>query len=314
MEAFWFSFNAIAPLMLLVATGHMVRRTGLIDDVLNQKANRFLFQVAFPVSLFVNIAQTDLAEYFSWRLTLFTLGMILAVIIFLMLFVPRFISDRKMQGAFVQGVYRGNYLLLGYPLARNLFGEAGVGPTAMLLPMVIALYNLMAVIILEYYSDEAAVQKPGRLILSILKNPLIIGAAAGVIFAVLPVDLPVFALRTLKDIAGIANPLALILLGSQISWQKISNRLTLVISAALLRLIIIPVIIIGLAVLIGFRGPELGAVFVLFCAPTAVSSYIMAKNMNSDSDLAAQIIVITTAFSGLSLFLAGYILKSLQYI
>lgn len=315
MSVFWFSFNAIAPLMLLVLLGIVLRRIGLINESLNSGVNRLLFQTAFPISLFYNIAGMELSEFFSLRLMLFALISIISIAALLMLVVPRVLNDRRKSGAFIQGVYRGNYLLLGYPLARNLFGENGIGPTAMLLPLVIALYNVLAVFILEYFSDGSAERiRWSRIFVSVLKNPLIIGAAAGVIFAALPISLPPVLGRTARDIAGIANPLALIMLGSQINANKMNGRLKLVFSATVLRLMIIPVIVVSIAVLAGFRDSELGALYILFCAPTAVSSYIMAKNMNSDSDLAAQIIVATTALSGISLFVFTFTLRSLSLI
>ncbi len=315
MSVFWFSFNAIAPLMLLVLLGIILKRIGLISESLNNGVNKLLFQTAFPISLFYNIAGMELSEFFSLRLLLFAVLTIITIAILLVLLVPRVLSDRRKCGAFIQGVYRGNYLLLGYPLARNLFGEAGIGPTAMLLPLVIALYNVLAVFILEYFSDGSSERiRWSRIFVSVLKNPLIIGAAAGVIFASLPVSLPLVLDRTARDIAGIANPLALIMLGSQINAKQMNGRLKLVFSATVLRLMIIPAIVVLLAVLVGFRDSELGALFILFCAPTAVSSYIMAKNMNSDSDLAAQIIVGTTALSGVSLFIFTFALRSLDLI
>lgn len=314
MEIFWFSFNAIIPLVLLVALGYLLTRLGIIDASFNSKANRFLFQVAFPISLFNSINQIELADFFSWKLMTFVVATIFTVILLLMLTIPRIVKENAKRGALIQGIYRGNFLLLGYPLAHNLFGDAGVGPTAMLLPLVIATYNVMAVFILEYYSGlEVKVDKK-RILIGVITNPLIIGAVAGVIFSLLPWELPTALSRAVSDVGGIANPMALILLGSQFSWGNLNGRVRLLISAVSIRMVVVPTIVVTLAVWLGFRGPELGAIFILFCAPTAVSSYIMAKNMNSDSDLAAQIILATTLFSGISLFVFTYILRSLALI
>lgn len=61
----------------------------------------------------------------------------------------------------------------------------------------------------------------------------------------------------------------------------------------------------------GFRQGELGAVFILFMAPSAVSSYIMAKNMRSDDQLAAQILMMTTLVSPFTICLGIYLLRSM---
>ncbi len=312
MGVFWFSFDAIAPLVLLVVIGYILTYRQIIDTVFINKANKFLFSVAFPVSLFNSIIKIELSDNFNWRLFVFAIAGILTTIALLMLILPRFVPGNPQRGAMIQGIYRGNYLLLAYPLAQNLFGASGVGPTAMLLPIVIIVYNVMAVYILEYYSGQESKASKMKVLIGVLRNPLIMGAAAGVLFSLLPWDLPVFLARTVDDVGKIANPMALILLGGQFSWGRMAGNLRLVVSATILRELVLPTLTTVTAVLLGFRGPELGALFVLFCSPTAVSSYIMAKNMNSDADLAGQIILTTTLFSGVSLFLGSFILRALN--
>jgi len=314
IDVFLFSLNAVLPLILLVVIGYVIMRLHVVDDVFISKANRFCFTVAFPFNLFNSIVKIDLVREVNWLLIVFVAAVVLLLFAILMLVVPRFILDNRQRGALIQGIYRGNFLLLGYPLARNLFGEEGVGPTAMLLPVVIILYNVLATFVLEYYDDRTVKANLGKVILGCLKNPLIIGAALGVVFALLPWDLPLFLSRTVEDVGKIANPLALILLGGQFNWQKAAGNTRLLLSAVLVRMALVPLIVITLGVALGFRGAELGAVYILFCAPTAVSSYIMAKNMNSDSDLAGQIILVTTILSGFTLFFGAFILRSLQLI
>ena len=312
IDVLLFSLNAVLPLILLVALGYLIMRLRVIDESFVNRANRFCFTVAFPFNLFNSIIQIDLFHEVNGFLIIFVALAILLIFIALVLLVPRFIKSNRQRGAMIQGIYRGNFLLLGYPLARNLFGEVGVGPTAMLLPVVIILYNVLATLVLEYYDDRTEKANIGKVITGCLKNPLIIGAAAGVAFSLLPWDLPLFLGRTVDDVGKIANPLALILLGGQFNWKKAAGNSRLILVAATSRMAVIPLAVITAAVLLGFRGPKLGAIFILFCAPTAVSSYIMAKNINSDADLAGQIILVTTILSGFTLFLGAFVLRSLQ--
>jgi len=314
MEIFWFSFNAIAPLILTVALGYFLMRFGVINRPFIDQANNFCFKVAFPISLFSSIVSIDLQQEINWQLYGFVIIAILTIALMLMLIIPRFVKGNSQRGALIQGIYRGNFLLMGYPLARNLFGEAGIGPTAMLLPVVIGLYNVLAVFILEYYDQQGAKVNKGKVVIGVITNPLILGAAAGAVFSLLRLELPLFLSRATDDIGKIANPMALILLGGQFNWKRAAGNIRLLATAVAVRMAIIPVIVIMAAILLGFRGPELGAIFILFCAPTAVSSYVMAKNMNSDAELAGQIILVTTALSGLSLFGAAFILRAFSLI
>ena len=314
MEIFWFSFNAVVPLILIVALGYLLMRLKVIDDIFISKANGFCFKVAFPVSLFNSIVQIDLQQEINWRLYAFVIGAVLTIVFLLLLTIPRIVKGNPQRGALIQGIYRGNFLLMGYPLARNLFGEEGIGPTAMLLPVVIIMYNVIAVFLLEYYAGTEEKVNKGKVFLGVITNPLIIGSLAGALFALLPVELPLFLSRATEDIGKIANPLALVLLGGQFNWRQAAGNFRLLAAAVSLRMLVIPPLVIAAAVLLGFRGPELGAVFILFCAPTAVSSYIMARSMNSDAPLAGQIILATTLISGATLFIGSFLLKAWQLI
>lgn len=314
MSVFWFAFNGITPLILLVVLGYFVKRVGLLDQITIDKVTKFLFQVAFPVSLFNSTYKIEVADYFNPLLYGYAIGMILLIVAVLMAILPRFVKGNKQRGAMIQGIYRGNYLLLGYPLALNLFGDQGVGPTAMLLPVVIFTYNVLAVFVLEFYRGEETRVDMLKVIAGVARNPLILGAVLGVGFSLLPVELPVSLARTIDDVGKIANPMALIMLGGQFNWSRVTSNRHLLVWATALREFAIPTLTTIGAILLGFRGPELGALFILFASPTAVTSFIMAKTMNSDGDLASQIVLATTLTSGFSLFLGTYILRALALI
>lgn len=314
MSVFWFAFNGITPLILLVVLGYLVKRAGLLDQTTIDKVTKFLFQVAFPVSLFNSTYKIEVADYFNPLLYIYAIGMILLIVAVLMAILPRFVRGNKQRGAMIQGIYRGNYLLLGYPLALNLFGEKGVGPTAMLLPVVIFTYNVLAVFVLEFYRGEETRVDLLKVVAGVARNPLILGAVLGAGFSFLPVELPLSLARTIDDVGKIANPMALIMLGGQFNWSRVTSNRHLLIWATALREFTIPTLTTIGAILLGFRGAELGALFILFASPTAVTSFIMAKTMNSDGDLASQIVLATTLTSGFSLFLGTYILRALALI
>ena len=69
-----------------------------------------------------------------------------------------------------------------------------------------------------------------------------------------------------------------------------------------------------IAALLGFRDASLGVILILFGAPTAVSSYIMAKKMGNDGELAAQILLLTTFLCMLTIFGGIFIIKSIGLI
>ena len=74
------------------------------------------------------------------------------------------------------------------------------------------------------------------------------------------------------------------------------------------------IIMIAIAIMLGLRNELLVPVMILFGAPTAVSSFPMAQQMGADSDLAASLVVFTTAFSILTIFVWVFVLKQMCFI
>ncbi|MBC7958965.1 MAG: AEC family transporter [Vallitaleaceae bacterium] len=319
METLIFSFNAVISLILIVGLGYFLKRIKLIDNDFVGKANRFCFLVAFPLQLFYNIYHIDFNQPIDLNFLLFIVISILLMVVLLIFTVPKMIKDATKVGSFIQGAYRSNFLLIGLPLASNLFGENGVAIASLALPIVIPLYNFTAVIVLSLFAKgntPVSVSKPPllKLITEILKNPLIIASLLGLLMSLCALPVPMIFDKAIHDVGVIATPFALILLGGQFSFETLHGRLKLAIIASVLRVMIFPLFIITAAILLGFRNSELGTIMIIFATPSAISGFIMAKNMNNDSELAGQIIILTTLLSSLTLFAWVFVLKWIGFI
>jgi predicted permease len=91
-------------------------------------------------------------------------------------------------------------------------------------------------------------------------------------------------------------------------------KIKLSLSAALIKTVLCPILFFIPAYLLGFGKDELTVIYVLSAAPSAVASYIMAKNMHSDAELAAQILALTTVICMVTIFAGSFILKSIGVI
>ena len=140
-------------------------------------------------------------------------------------------------------------------------------------------------------------------LISVIKNPMLIGTFLGFIILLFDIQLPIFLKNSINDIAKIATPLALIVLGGTFEIQAISKNLKILIATVFTRLIVVPAVFVGIAILLGYRNVELISLLVLFGSPTAVASYAMAVNMNCDGELASQAVLMTTIFSIFSMIL-----------
>ena len=103
----------------------------------------------------------------------------------LLIAVPRLVKENPKRGVIIQAVYRSNFVLFGIPLAASVFGEAGSTMATMMIALVIPIYNVTAVIILEMFRGGKV--KPSVLVKNVCKNPMILGAVAGLIFYLLKI-------------------------------------------------------------------------------------------------------------------------------
>ncbi len=74
---------------------------------------------------------------------------------------------------------------------------------------------------------------------------------------------------------------------------------------------IIPGFCLTAGALFGFRGIEFVTLIAVFASPCAVSSFTMADQMDSDSDLAANCVAFTSAFVCFTLFFWIFLFKHL---
>jgi len=283
-----FAFGITGPVLLLLIIGRALRATAIVDDHFVSRANALVFNVALPALLFFSIAGSPLGSAFDIRLTLVGLGGTLLLIAGL-LGIGR-VLPKDQRGVFVQGSYRGNLAILGVALAVATYGEQVLPLIALYIAVVTTLYNVVAVWVLE--SSGALGQ--------IVRNPILLGIAGGVLVSVLGLPVPAVLERTGEYLAGMALPVALLCIGANIDLGSLRAHRGTIVLATFFKLVASPLLLVGLGLAAGLEGERLGVLFFLAASPTASASYIMARQMTAHGALAAEIIAVTTALGVLS--------------
>ncbi len=318
LDSFIYSLNIIAPIFIMVLLGVLMKRKKFITDGFVAICDKLVFKLSLPALLFVDIVTADAGDTLDVGLIIFCVVGVTVSFVVPSLIVPIFIKDNAKRGAFIQGVYRPNSAILGITLATNMFGEAGAATISMVLPFVVVLFNIYAVIILSIFAPEDVRLSPGALIKrigkTIVTNPLIIAIVLAMLWKLTGLELPLLASRSLGYLANMAMPLALISLGANFTVESLKGRVGLAILSSSCKTIVVPICAVAAGIALGFRGIGLGVIFILFSGPAAVSSYIMAKEMKSDYELASQILLISTLMSLFTIFAGIFLLKEAALI
>ena len=295
------AYHVVAPMALLMGVGVLIRRAGVIDRPSMRALDRVTFSLFMPALMFKNIYGVAIGDGIAGREAAFVTGSLLAVFLFALLVPPRLVSDHNKAASIGQIIIRSNYILFGVAVAGSLYGEGGAGPVALLGTIVVPATNALAVVILE--TDRSGRAEPWKILRSVLKNPMVIAALLALTCKALKFQLPGLLYNGVTSIAGVTTTISFISLGVSLDLGELrSNRRSLILGVAL-RMIVVPVVFLPIVVALGFRGPALCAMMILFAAPAGVACYPMAVAMGADGQLAGQLVCCTTVLSIFTLFL-----------
>ncbi|GGK78582.1 AEC family transporter [Amphritea balenae] len=308
LDTLLFTSNIVAPIFFIVFLGHLLIRLRVIDQGFVTTASRLVFTITLPALVFMSISRMDFKAVFNpVLLSYFIIGTLITFTL-LWQISKRFIHRPEDLGVFIQGAFRGNYGIVGLAVSFNMFGDSGLAQASLLLACVIPLYNVLSVLALSMPHQKSGfnLSKP---LLEIARNPLIIAVILALPFSYYGWGLPIIGNKIGNYFANLTLPLALLAIGGSLNLKSLRNTSGESGWATLIKLIIMPLVLTGGAWLYGFRGQDIGILMVLFGCPTAAASFIMAKGMGGNAQLAANIVLTTTLGSVLTLSGGIYLLR-----
>lgn len=345
-----FAVNSVLPIILLVALGYLLKEKKFFTKEFLKIANKTVFRVLLPVLLFINLAKVENFSELSLDAVVYVTAAVALLFVIGLLF-ARTATDRRQKGVLLQCVFRSNFALIGVPLAQLMAGDKGVQSTALLSAFTIPLFNILSVIALSIYTSDTrrtsathasckvttvSVSPSSRIrgiLLDILRNPLILGVFAGIVFvslkplfSALPDGVTAVAGRftflgtTLDYLAKASTPVSLLVLGGQFEINRIRGLKKQILLGVIGRLLFAPLFGLGGAVLLQHMGilhfdsGIYASLVALFATPAAVASAIMAEEMDNDGQLAGQLVVWTTLFSSLATFVSVVILRAMGFL
>lgn len=318
------SVNAVLPLIICMAAGYLFRRTKLVDEGFCRKCNTFCFKTFLPLMIFMNVYNSDLESAVQPGAFLFAAAAVLVIFAAAFLIIPRIVrkgsidsagspvSAASRQAVLIQCIFRSNFVIFGYQVVANVYGAGEAAVASVMAAIVVPLYNVLAVITLEYFTNSKNGLRP--VILGIIKNPLIIGAVAALLFKLSGLTLPAPLYTGLSDMAGMATPLALVVLGGTFHFDALRRNAGALAIGTLGKIVVAPLVMVPIAAAFGFRDANLLSLVIVFASPAAVNSYTMAAAYGHDPELAGQLVVVTSVLSMVSVFGWIFLLRTLGLI
>lgn len=296
---------ALLPVFLLIVLGFVLKRTLMRLETQWHGLERLTFYVLFPVLLVQTLVKADLTKVpvagVGGALLLAVLSMSL-----LCLALRPVLARAAVDGPAFTSIFQGatrwqTYVALA--VSGNLFGDLGLAVASVAMVAIIPLANVFSVGVLARYAS-AEKRSPGAIVMTVVRNPLIWACAIGLALNVTHIPLPKLWHEVADALGRSSLAIGLLVTGAGLHLEGIFRPSLAASLAVFLKLVLMPMIAVALALLFGLTGSNLAIVTVCSAVPTSSSAYVMARQMNGDAPLLAQIITLQTILAAVTMPIA----------
>ncbi len=290
------------PLFILIALGWMLVRWRKWPDSITEALNRVVFKIALPAMLFRLMSDFGQSPPVDARLLIAFFGSCLIVFVLGRVIASRLFKLDGISGSvFALGGIFSNNVMLGLPIATVMLGEKAIPSVALVLVFNGLILWTLATVSVEWVKHGALNLKGfGKTAVSVLKNPLIIAILSGTVFSLTGIPLPQMIDKPVSMLGTIAVPLALVALGMSLAAYKMKDGLKESYAICLLKLIVQPLVIWGLAVMLGLPPLESKVVVLLGSMSVGINVYLMSQQFNALTGPAATSMLLSTVFSAVT--------------
>ena len=305
--------ETLLPVFLLIALGYGLTRAGALPPELWRGVERLGYYVLFPALLVQTLVASDIGSLPLSAMAATMIGAFLAVALGLLALQTQVMARLAFAGpgfsSLFQSATRWNSFI-ALPILAKLQGPQGVALVAVIMAALVPVANVFAVMVTARNAHGPKPSLPTTVKL-VLRNPFIIAIVFGLFinFLHVPVYQPVLA--TFSLLGGASIPTGLLVVGAGMAEVPLTRMQRAVWASAALKLVVTPLLALALALAFGMSGPALLACLVCAGVPTAMSGYVLARQMGGDAPLLAAAITVQTVLSAITL--PGVILVAQQF-
>jgi len=288
------------PDFSLIACGWLLCRYTALDRRVWDQVESLVYYFLFPVLLFHSIVRSPIDFGATSQLLIGGVGVCLAgvALAYALPYLPGIGSriDRRDHAASAQVAFRFNSFIC-LAMAERLAGAQGLLLIAVLIGAGVPLMNIGAVWPMARHAQTGFARQ-------LLRNPLIIATAVGLIANLLGLRVPEWATPTLSRIGAASLALGLMAAGAGMQFATLARGKVLAVSVLTIRHLLLPVIGWLLARALRLETSQALVLMAFSAVPTASSAYVLAARMGYNGPYVAGLVTLSTLLGVLSLPLA----------
>ena len=285
------------PDFSLIICGYLVCRYTALNRTVWEQVESLVYYFLFPVLLFHSIVRSPLdlvatSSLISAGILTGLAGIAMAYSLPYLPFVGPKIDKRDHAGS-AQVAFRFNSFI-ALALADKLAGSQGLLLIAVLIGVCVPLFNVAAVWPMARHRNSGFLRE-------LLRNPLIIGTASGLVANLLGFTMPVWLEPTVTRIGAASLALGLLAAGAGMQFGHLWQGKTLSMSLLLIRHALSPLVALGLAKLLRLSPAQAIILLAFSGLPTASSAYVLAARMGYNGGFVAGLVTLSTLLGVVSL-------------
>lgn len=308
-------FAIVAPVFGLIALGFLLARTNIMSKAAGDGLTEFVFTVAVPALLFRMMITAEPAAGAAPFALLTAYYGALAIIWLLAALATRALLKRSQRdgASIAMGSAFGNIVMLGIPLALDRFGTEAATPIAIIVSISSPLLWFSGTLHVELATRRggtAIAPLLRDLIVSLLRNPIILALVAGLAWRALGIGLHPIPNKMITLLGDAAIPGALVALGLSLTGFQIRGQMATMVVICTLSLIVAPAIAWLVAFHLFSLPPLWAGVAVLFAAcPPGANAFLFASQYDAAKNSVSGAVALGTALSAVTVSLVLAILN-----
>jgi predicted permease len=294
----------IIPIFVVICIGWAARKRGYAPPEFLAPANSLVYHIAIPAMIFRSVSRADFASRFDPTVLMVTMASMVVVYGLSWWCAGRLKLKPGPAGTFMQSAFHCNMGYIGLAVSYYYLGDDGLARAGILAGFLMILQNFLAVTALQTKASGGGGRPlPVRqTFLKIAGNPVILSALAGIIVSTTDTALPTIVNRCLAIVSGMALPMALLIIGASLTFHSMRPHLGTVFLASIMKLLVMPALAFA-GFLVAGTAPDLYLPgLILLASPTATLTYILAREIGGDEQMAVAAISISTLLSAGTFF------------
>ena len=287
----------VGVLYIIVAVGYICDRMGIYTEETAKKTVNFLLYFVASCTLinsFIKIEATpDTVGKFFTAFALAVATHVIAILINTLTFRNK--QNEKNAVYKFASIY-GNVAFMALPLAQAVLGDEGV------------LYCVGGAVVFNLLTFTHGVKLMGKegtklSLKKLLINPGVIAVVIGLPIFISGIELPYIITRPVGMLADLNTPVAMLVFGTYLSKTDLKTMLfdKKIYGVAMMKLIVLPLICMGIYYLCGLSGTLLTAVIITASVPSANNTFMFASVYGRDTATASKTVALVSFLSILTM-------------